>query len=231
MMPIGGRPFLDYVFSSLADAGIAGVAVIVAPDHDAIRARYVTDCPPSRVSLDFVVQREPDGTASAVLAAETWTSGEPFLVVNGDNLYPVDVLRELARQTEAACPAFRRDELIRTSNIRPQRVQDFALLDLDAEGYVLGIVEKPSAERFAAAGSGVSVSMNCWRFDSRIFTFCRDVPASARNEFELPEAVGLGISRGMRVKAIRGHGGVLDLSERGDIEAVERTLAGVTARP
>ena len=34
MMPINGRPFLDYVLSALADAGIRHVALVVAPDHD-----------------------------------------------------------------------------------------------------------------------------------------------------------------------------------------------------
>ncbi|MBA2259875.1 MAG: nucleotidyltransferase family protein [Acidobacteria bacterium] len=231
MMPIGGRPFLDYVLSSLADAGVLAVALVVAPDHDAIRRRYVTDCPPSRIRIDFVEQTEPTGTAAAVVSAESWTSGEPFLVVNGDNLYPAVVLRELARQEEAACPAFRRDELVRDGNILVERVQEFALLDLTDDGYVLGIVEKPSAARLATAGSTACVSMNCWRFDLRIFTFCREVPASARNEFELPEAVGLAIARGVTVKAFRGHGAVLDLSTRGDIAAVERRLAGVTPRP
>jgi glucose-1-phosphate thymidylyltransferase len=101
----------------------------------------------------------------------------------------------------------------------------------DDDGYVSGIVEKPSAARLAAAGPGACVSMNCWRLDSRIFSFCREVPASARNEFELPEAIGLAVARGMRIKAIPGDGAVLDLSKRGDIADVERRLADVSARP
>jgi dTDP-glucose pyrophosphorylase len=231
MMPIAGRPFLDYVLSSLADAVIGQAALVVAPEHEAIRNRYVTDCPPSRLRIDFVVQTEPNGTAAAVVAAEGWTAGEPFLVVNGDNLYPAGVLRTLAEQEEAACPAFPRDELVRAGNIPAGRVKEFALLELDDDGYVTGIVEKPSAARLAAAAPGAGVSMNCWRLDSRIFAFCREVPVSARNEFELPEAVGLAIARGVKVKAIRGHGGVLDLSNRGDIADLERRLAGVSARP
>ena len=36
MMPLGGRPFLDYVLSALADAGIGDVVLVVAPDHGQI---------------------------------------------------------------------------------------------------------------------------------------------------------------------------------------------------
>jgi UDP-N-acetylglucosamine diphosphorylase / glucose-1-phosphate thymidylyltransferase / UDP-N-acetylgalactosamine diphosphorylase / glucosamine-1-phosphate N-acetyltransferase / galactosamine-1-phosphate N-acetyltransferase len=73
--------------------------------------------------------------------------------------------------------------------------------------------------------------MNCWHFDSRIFGACRDVPRSVRGEFELPEAVGLAIRRGVRFKALRASGAVLDLSRRADAAEVERRLAGLVPAP
>ena len=33
MMPIAGRPFLDYVLSAAADAGLTHIAIVSAPDH------------------------------------------------------------------------------------------------------------------------------------------------------------------------------------------------------
>jgi glucose-1-phosphate thymidylyltransferase len=83
----------------------------------------------------------------------------------------------------------------------------------------------------AAAGPGALVSMNCWRFDSRIFEACREVPRSARGEFELPEAVGAAVRAGVRFKAVPAHGPVLDLSRRGDTAEVARRLAACTPRP
>jgi NDP-sugar pyrophosphorylase family protein len=93
MMPLNGRPFLDFILSSVADAGVPRVALVVAPDHAALRRYYEIEAPPSRIAVDFVVQAEPLGTANAVLAAETWIAGEPFLALNADNLNPVDELR------------------------------------------------------------------------------------------------------------------------------------------
>src|SRR5262249_23639655 len=71
MMPIGpgGRPFLDFLLSALADAGYTEVCLIVAPDHDAIREHYRSI---TRLRLTFAVQAEPRGTADAVLAAESF---------------------------------------------------------------------------------------------------------------------------------------------------------------
>lgn len=251
MMPINGVPFLDYSLSALADAGITDVALVVAPDHAVLEERYTTIAPPRRVRVAFVVQDEAIGTANAILAARQWVGANPFLAMNADNLYPAGALRDLAALPEPGFPAFDADDLVRSSNIPAERVRAFALVELDDEGYLTRIVEKP-AEALPAEGghykthpvaSAVSstpvasafrrnlVSMNCWRFDERIFDACRDVPRSARGEFELPEAVGLAARRGMRFKAVTARGPVLDLSRRSDAADVAQRLAAVTATP
>lgn len=229
MIPLNGRPFLDYILSSLSDAGVRDVALVVAPDHDALRRYYESDAPPSRVRVSFVVQQQPLGTADAVLAAERWAKGEPFLTVNADNLYPVAALTELAALSDPGLPAFDREDLIRSSNIPPERIRSFAFLDVDDRGYLRSIVEKPASLLPPEGGS--YVSMNCWRFDERIFSACRDVPRSSRGEFEIPEAVGLAVGRGVPFKTFAARGPVLDLSTRADAADVARRLAGTLPRP
>ena len=56
MMPVGAgeegervRPFLDYVISSLADAGCPDVGLIIGPEHHEVRRRYGQPIRPSRV--------------------------------------------------------------------------------------------------------------------------------------------------------------------------------------
>jgi dTDP-glucose pyrophosphorylase len=239
MMPIDGRPFIDYALSALADADLTDVALVVALDHGALRTHYAST-PPSRVRVSFVVQREPLGTANAILAAESWCAGEPFLAMNADNLYPVRVLADLAALEEPGLPVFDAEDLVRTSNIPAERVQAFALIHVDPQGYLASIVEKPTNMILRAAPdpqspdgghSNTLVSMNCWRFDRRIFAACRDVERSPRGEYELPEAVGLAVSRGMRFRAIPSKGPVLDLSRRSDAIELARRLAGITPYP
>jgi glucose-1-phosphate thymidylyltransferase len=235
MMPLNGRPFLDFILSSLADAGVLRVALVVAPDHAALRRYYEFDAPPSRIRIDFVVQPEALGTANAVLSAEPWLAGEPFLVMNADNLYPVGVLKELASLSESGLPAFEAEELVASSNIPPERIGSFAILEVDERQYLAGIVEKPAVDLPPKSGryegGGRLISMNCWRFDQQIFKACRAVPRSARGEFELPEAVGVAIRHGARFKTFRAQGPVLDLSTRADAADVARRLAGISPRP
>jgi glucose-1-phosphate thymidylyltransferase len=227
MIPVNGRPFLDYILSSLADAGLGDVALVVAPEHGTLRTYYERDSPPSRIRLEFVVQQEALGTANAVLAAEAWVNHEPFLAMNADNLYPSAALVTLAALDEPGLPTFDREDLIRTGNIPPERVQAFAFLEVDDRGYLTRIVEKPRD----VTTTSPRISMNCWRFDERIFRACRDVPRSSRGEFEVPEAVGLAVRRGVPFKAFPASGPVLDLSTRADAADVARRLSGISPRP
>jgi glucose-1-phosphate thymidylyltransferase len=223
-MPIEGRPFLDYVLGSLADAGVRSVGLVIGPGANPVRTHYAGAT--NRVTLDFIVQEAARGTADAVLSAEAWAADGPFLVLNADNLYPVAVLRDLAALGEPGLPVFDRDDLVASSNIPRERVQSFALLEIE-NGILTRIIEKPADADMPAPGEPMLVSMNCWRFDSRIFAACRDVKPSPRGELELPLAVGLAVERGVRFRALPARGPVLDLSRRGDTAELARRLRGV----
>jgi glucose-1-phosphate thymidylyltransferase len=225
------RPFLDYVLSALADAGCTLVCLVVAPDHDAIRAYYGGAGRPHRVGISYAVQETADGTARAVLSAQSFAGRDPFLVLNSDNLYPAPVLRSLVELDEPGLPGYRRDALVRDSGFPPERVNAFAAIEVDGQGYLTRIIEKPGADYYEAAGPEALISMNVWRFDDRIFGACRDVPLSRRGEYELPEAVGLGVSRGLKCRVVPASGAVLDLSRPGDVALVSERLAGQEPRP
>jgi glucose-1-phosphate thymidylyltransferase len=231
MMPIAGRPFLDHVLSSAADAGLSRIALVVAPDHHELRDYYEAASPPDWVTLDFVVQPEPRGTADAVLAAERWTGNDPFLVLNGDNLYPPPALSALRALAGPGLAGFDRDDLVRTGNIPAGRVRAFALIEQDDRGYLTRIIEKPSVEEVERLGATARVSMNCWRFDARIFDACRAVRPSARGELELPGAVAVAIDRGVAFEVVPAAGPVLDLSQRADAADLTRQLAETVPRP
>jgi glucose-1-phosphate thymidylyltransferase len=230
MMPIG-RPFIDYILSALADAGIEEACLVIGPEHGTVRAHFDTP-EPRRVRVRFAVQERPLGTADAVLAAEECTAGGRFMVLNGDNYYPVTVLRRMASVEEPAVAAFSRNALLAGGQIPPDRIGRFAVLDVGADGYLRRIVEKPDPASLAALGPDPRVGMNCWVLDRRIFEACRTVAPSPRGELELPLAVQAAIDAGaMRVRAVPFEAPVLDLSGRADVAAVTAALADVAPRP
>jgi len=228
MIPVG-RPFLDYVLSSLADAGIERVCLVIGPEHDAIRDRYQRELEPERIEVAFGIQEEPTGTATAVLAAEPVVGDEPFLVVNSDNLYPTEALRLLVELDGPGLIGYDRKGLLEQSNIDAARIQSFALAWSDGNGYLTRIVEKPDPS--LAADSAASISMNSWRFDRAIFDACRAIAPSARGEYEIQDAVRHAMSQpGIRFRVVPFAGGVLDLSSRRDIAAVTERVRDIAVR-
>ncbi len=229
LMPIGpaGHPFLDYILSGLADAGFTQAYVVIGPEHEAIRERYASMGPvrPTRIRVVCAIQQKATGTAEAILAAEPLLAGAPFVVLNGDNYYPVEVLRQLREMPPPGLPAFSAHALI-AGGIPADRIASFATLDIAQDGHLREVREKPGEG--AAREPGTRVSMNLWLLDKEIFQACWEVPLSRRNERELPEAVQWAVARhGATYHTFPVSAPVLDLSGRADITRVSAALANV----
>jgi dTDP-glucose pyrophosphorylase len=227
MMPFK-RPFLDYVLSALADAGYEHACLIIGPEHEAIRNFYSVQAPPRRIRIHFAVQFEPRGTADAVLAAESFVAGEDFLTINSDNYYPVSALRALRVLGEAGTALFAGSALISEGGIPRERIFKFAVCEIDANGYLVRITEKPRETSELSAGQDALISVNCWRFSPQIFEACRRTSISPRGELELPDAVAKAMNDlGVRFKVVRCSDGVLDLSSRADVANVAQKLSSI----
>ena len=231
MIPIG-RPFLDYVISALADAGVTDVCLVIGPEHRRIRDYYGGEAELERTRVSFAIQEHPRGTADAVLAAESFADGDHMLVLNSDNYYPVHTLRALRELGCAGVAAFERDALVRLGNIPAQRVAAFSVVEVDERGMLVRITEKPDPQLLASAPSTVFVGMNSWSLPPEIHRACRSIRPSARGELELPDAVQHARDvLGVEFRVLCFFDGVLDLSTRADVAAVAERLRDVTPRP
>ncbi len=233
MMPFA-RPFLDYVLSVLADAGIIEAVLVIGPPPEdaAIREYFAATETGRRVSIRYAVQREPRGTADALYAARDVVRAAPFLMLNSDNYYPLDACDALAAIGGAGLVAFDADTLVRESGIEAERVLRYALIDTDSNGWLRAIHEKPDADHPLAQSAERWVSMNLWSFTPRIFDACARVVPSARGELELQDAVTIAMRDfGERFRVIRMSGAVLDLSSRADVAFVGQRLASIAPRP
>ena len=225
-----GRPFLDYLLSSLADAGFSDVCIVIGPEHGAVRDRYQRDEVPTRIGVTFAIQERARGTANAVLSAEDFVGDDNFAVLNSDNFYPREALDALHESAEPVIIGFDRDVLVKRGNVPAERIARFGALDVDSDGYLRRILVSPTDEMLRS-GKPIYSSMNCFLLTKEIFRACRDVPLSARGEYELPQAVHLAIERGeMRFRVVKVSAPVLDMSSRGDIARVAEFLEKVEVR-
>ena len=139
MLPVGGRPMIERVFTHLAAHGVADAVLSLGYKADAFTSAYPDDvC--SGVHLSYAVEPEPLDTAGAVrFAARHAGIDETFVVVNADVLTDLDL---------TALIAFHRARGAEGS-IALTPVEDpshFGVVPTDADGRVEAFIEKPPRE-------------------------------------------------------------------------------------
>lgn len=222
-----GRPFLDYVISALADIGVSDVCLVIGPEHHAFRD-YYDSIAPQRVTMHYAVQEKPLGTANAVSAAQEFMGNDRAIILNSDNYYPVESLRALAQVPGSGVVGFSREAMTTRSNIAPERIKSFAIIDVEGEGeeaHLADIIEKPSDEALQSHPDA-PLSMNCWLFTPAIMEICANVAPSARGELEIVDAVRA-LAAEEEIRVVFSDEGVLDMSNQDDIPSVARALEGV----
>ena len=120
------------------------------------------------------MQPEPRGTADAVAAAEVFAAGDPFLVINSDNYYPVEALAGPAHERARAVALFEQEHARRQQHPRGAAAA-VRRGRIDEQRLAARMIEKPDEADVAALPRPLWVSMNCWRFTPAIFEACRTI--------------------------------------------------------
>ncbi|MBQ9009063.1 MAG: NTP transferase domain-containing protein [Clostridia bacterium] len=89
MIPIGGRPVLEWQICSLREQGLTDLILTVSYRADQIMNAF-GDGRRWGVHIDYVVEREPLGTAGALFGLLPRLGTEPFLLMNADSIFEVD---------------------------------------------------------------------------------------------------------------------------------------------
>ncbi len=86
LVPVANKPVLFYGIEAMAQAGIEEVGIIIAPETGPEIEAAAGDGSRFGVRITYVVQDQPAGLAHAVLTAEEFLAGSPFVMYLGDNL-------------------------------------------------------------------------------------------------------------------------------------------------
>jgi D-glycero-alpha-D-manno-heptose 1-phosphate guanylyltransferase len=139
MIPVAGRPFLDYQIDFWRAQGADDI--IVSAGHLApVIARFLDARPAARLLLEHA----PLGTGGAVRHALSLPEiSDPFLVANGDSLLiaPLDALWHLTPTDSAAIAALESPDTSR-----------FGALEFDPSARLLAFAEKRSGSGWINAG-------------------------------------------------------------------------------
>ena len=89
LVPIHGKPLLDYWLENLFSAGIDRVLLNTHWLADAVREHVAKS--PYRERIDLVHESDLLGTGGTIVANQWWLGDGPYLVAHADNLTNLDV--------------------------------------------------------------------------------------------------------------------------------------------
>jgi glucose-1-phosphate thymidylyltransferase len=185
LVPVANKPVLFYAVESVVAAGIEEIGIVVGDTGDEIRAA-VGDGSRFGARVSYLQQEAPLGLAHAVLIAEEFIAGEPFVMYLGDNLIAGGITSLVDEFRELGCNA----EILLAEVPNPRQ---FGVAELGEGGKVVRLVEKPAEPRSNLALVGV------YMFDPTIFESVKRIRPSARGELEITDAIQDLIDRGLDV--------------------------------
>ncbi len=187
LVPVANKPVLFYGIEALVDAGVTEIGIIIAPETgDEIRAA-AGDGSQFGAAITYIVQDKPAGLAHAVLTAEEFIGGSPFVMYLGDNL-----LRDGLRGLVSTFTEHEPDALILLTPV--EEPEHYGVAELDGER-IVRLVEKPKDPPSNLALVGV------YLFQPAIFDAARALEPSWRGELEITEAIQALIDDGHRVQS------------------------------
>lgn len=201
MLPVGGKPLLEWILRSLRGAGIRHVSITTHYKADQITG-YFGDGTALGVELDYVVEEHPLGTAGALRLLDR--PCEPVLVINGDILTRVDVRAMLAFHREHHADL--------TVAVRPYEQQvPFGVVECDGPR-VRSLTEKPVQTYLVSAG--------IYLLDPSVWDL---IPAGRR--FDMPDLIQAALAAGRVVASFPVVEYWRDIGQPADYAAAQEDVA------
>ncbi|MCQ4333142.1 glucose-1-phosphate thymidylyltransferase [Natronomonas sp. F2-12] len=176
LVPVANRPVIEYAIEDLKEAGVTEIGIVLGNlGREAIQ-EYLGDGSDYGLEITYIIQGNPLGLAHAAGCAEEFIDGENFVMYLGDNILEGGIT-ELVESFQAGN---------HSAGIALQHVEDpqqFGVADVDTEGTVRALVEKPDDPPSDLALIGIYV------FSPTIFDAIEALEPSWRGELEITDAI------------------------------------------
>lgn len=194
MVRLAGKPILGHILSSLSETVVDEVVVVTGETMKDQITEYATSHFGDRFRFHFPEQHHPDGLGHAVYQAQDVVGDAPLLVVLGDMLFEngYQAFLEAHRGLDDA------DASIGVKSV--EEPQHYGVAELDADGRVTRLVEKPDDPNSDLAISGVYVVENSRAlFDALTYLIESDIRGTG-DEYQLTDALQQMVERELTLR-------------------------------
>jgi len=176
LLPIYNKPMIYYPLEAMAKAGINEVLLTSSADHAGDFENLLKSGEDFGVRLYYAIQQNPKGGISdAISLAQDFAKKEKILVILGDNIFNFDL--------KSAAEKF--DKLEKGAMVfgvkMPTDSGQYGVIEMDEDGKVLSIEEKPEHPKSNIAQTGI------YMYDARVFDFIKNLTPSKREELEVTD--------------------------------------------
>lgn len=210
LIPVANKPTVFYGIEALVDCGIKEIAIIVGDTKKEIMAA-IGDGSRWGVKISYIEQEAPLGLAHAVKIARPYLKDEPFIMYLGDNILKEGMKSFVAEFTKLKPAA----SILVTPVANPQQ---FGVVELDEQGQVKRLVEKPKDPPSNLALVGV------YFFTAPIFQAIEEIKPSWRNELEITDAIQKLLDKDLKVTCHQVQGWWKDTGKPEDLLEANRLI-------
>lgn len=190
LLPVYDKPLIYYSVSTLIEAGIREILVIVPPGEEHVFRALLGDGSQWGVSIAYAVQLAPRGIADAMLVGAEFIGQDSVCLVLGDNIFYQEGFAAVLKQAVAHNHG---------ATVFGYYVEDprpFGVVEFDGEGKALSIEEKPQHPKSHYIIPGL------YFYDNQVIDIARKLTPSARGELEITD-VNLEYLRREQLQVVR----------------------------
>lgn len=173
LQPVYDKPMVYYPLTVLIASGIREFCLISTPQDLPRFQQLLGDGKRWGISIEYREQAKPEGIAQAFLIADSFIGSDPVTLILGDNLFfGGDAFPRAVADFNSGATIF----AYRVND--PER---YGVVELDAEGRVMSLEEKPKAPRSKYVVPGV------YLYDNDVVAIARGLKPSDRGELEITD--------------------------------------------
>lgn len=177
LLPIYDKPMIYYPLSVLMLADIREVLIISTPKDISRFQELFGDGSWLGMNIEYCVQKSPDGLAQGLILADSFVGNDDVAMILGDNVFYGQGFTPMLQQAKNDA----KNGFATIFTYHMKNPQAFGVVEMDKDGKVLSLEEKPQHPKSNFVATGL------YFYDNSAIDIAKSIKPSARGELEITD--------------------------------------------